>query len=158
MTEAYWKPNEIRFTREQIEWLIPALPLLRNGTYPRDPKETGVYDTPIGKRQVKAKAGFITAAEIASELDWRITQTGEIGIFLELVYSQPDDKIFILQHISVAIGVDIDRLDRDIERAMHYIVGFKRRQRSYKEWRQHRRQQKEGGGASPPPSRITLRV
>lgn len=138
MTETYYKSGEIKFSRQQIEWLIPLLPLLRNGVYPRDPKETGVYDTPIGKRQVKAKAPFITASEIAAELDFRLCQAGEDGLFLEMVYSQPDDRYFILQHIATALGVDINWVDRDIERALKYVCGFKRKSRSYREFRNHK--------------------
>ncbi len=137
MTEAYYKPNEIKFSRSQIEWLIPLLPLLRSGVYPRDTKETGYTQAP-GKRQIKAKAGFIIPAEIASELDWRLQQAGVDGLFLEMVYSQPDDRYFVMQHIASALRVDINAVERDIHRALHYISGFKRRPRTYREWRQHK--------------------
>ncbi len=138
MQDKYWPPNQIRFTREQIEWLISVLPLLRNGTYPRSPTETGVYDTPIGKRQVKAKAPFINAAEIAAELDARLTSCGCEGLFLEMVYSQPDDKLFVLQHIAATLKVDINRVDRDIERALRYCCGYRRKSRSYSQWKNHK--------------------
>ncbi len=134
----YYKPNEIHFSREQIEWLIPLLPLLRNGVYPRDPKETGFYDTPVGKRQIKAKAGFISAAEIAAELDFRLQMCNSDGLFLEMVYSQPDDKVFVMQHIASALKVDINIIDRDIERALRYISGYRRKSRSYYQWKNHK--------------------
>ena len=141
MTETYYKPGEIKFSRRQIEWLIPLLPLLRSGVYPRDPKETGYTQAP-GKRQIKAKAGFIGAAEIAAELDTRLQSCNSDGLFLEMVYGQPDDKVFVMQHIAMALGVSINTVERDIHRALNYCCGHKRRNRTYSQWKNHQRGEK----------------
>ncbi len=138
MNEPYYKPSDIFFRQEQVIWLIPYLPLLRSGTYPRNPAETGYTEAPINKRQVRAKAGFVNAAEVAAELDWRIQQTGDDGLFLEMVYSQPDDKYFVMQHIAVALRIDVNQVDKDIHTALAYITGWKRKTRSYIQWRQHK--------------------
>ena len=139
MTEPeYYKPGEIRYSRQQIEWLIPYLPFLRSGSYPRDPAESGYTEASISKRQIKAKAGFITGAEIAAELDWRISQCGIDGLFLEMSYSQPDDKMFVIQHIATALRVEVSQIERDIHRALNYISGFRRRTRTYSQWKNHK--------------------
>lgn len=137
MTEDYYKPNEIRYSRQQIEWLIPLLPLLRSGSYPRDPTESGYTQAP-GKRQVKAKASFIMAAEIASELDWRIQQAGWEGLITEMVYSNLDDRYWAMQHIAESLEMDINEVERVTSRVIRYLAGFKRRQRTYSQWRNHR--------------------
>lgn len=138
MTEPYYKAGEIKFSREQIVWLIPYLPILRNGSYPRGPTESGYTDAPVGKRQIKARADFINPVEIAAELDWRIEQAKEDGLFLEMVYSQPDDKLLVMQHIASALNVDINKIERDIHRALNYVSGFRRRGRTYKQWKNHK--------------------
>ncbi len=141
MTETYYKSGEIKFNQKQIEWLIPYLPLLRSGSFPRDPKDTGYYDTPVGKRQIKAKAGFIGAAEIAAELDTRLQACNSDGLFLEMVYSQPDDKIFVTNHIAMALGVDVYQISRDIHRALNYCCGSRRKTRTYSQWKNHQKGQ-----------------
>jgi len=143
LTEAYYKPNEIwqKWSENQVKWLIPYLPLLRGGSYPRDPKETGFYDTPIGKRQIKAKASFITASEIASELDFRLCQCREDGLFLEMVYSQPEDIYFVMQHISSALNVDVNTVERNVHTALRYVCGKNRKRRSYHQFRNHKRRE-----------------
>ncbi len=132
MTEVYYKPNEIRFSRQQIIWLIPLLPLLRSGSYPRDPKESGYTDAPIGKRQIKAKAPFIMAVEIASELDYRIQQTGWHGLMLEMVYSaDTQDRLSVVQHIAMALAEDTNYVEKRITRALRYIRGAGRKKYKY---------------------------
>ena len=138
----YYKPNEIwqRWSAKQVKWLIPYLPLLRGGSYPRDPTESGYTESPLGRRQVKAKASFIGAAEIASEIDWRLCQCGEDGLFLEMVYSQPEDIYFVMQHIASALKVDINTVERKVHQALRYICGKNRKSRSYQQWRNHKGQ------------------
>lgn len=136
MTEPYWSPNEIQFTREQVKWLISLLPLLRNGVYPRSPTETGYTNAP-SKRQIKAQAPFITASEIAGELDWRLCQCREYGLFLEMVYST-EDTMWNLQHISSALKVDINVVERNVHMALRFVCGKNRKGRSYSQFRNHK--------------------
>lgn len=140
MIEAYYKPNEIwqKWSGNQVKWLIPYLPLLRSGVYPRDPAESGYTDASVGKRQIRAKAPFITAGEIAGELDFRLRQCKEDGLFLEMVYSQPDDTFFVMQHIASALGVEINTVEGNIHQALRYVCGRNRKRRSFNEWKNHK--------------------
>lgn len=138
----YYKPNEIwqKWTVEQVKWLLPHLHLLREGSYPKDPKETGYLDTPIGKRQVRSVAGFVTAADIYAELTDRIEATGIDGLLLELAYSNGEqDRIEIEQHIATALGEDINLIDNRISKALKFIAGKNRKRRTYYQWRNHKR-------------------
>ena len=137
----YYKPNEIwqRWSVKQVKWLLENLSLLRGGSYPKDPKETGFYDTPVGKRQIKAKASFLVSADIYAELTDRIESCGLDGLLLELAYSSgEDDRIQIEQHISTALHEDINDTDRRLNSALKFVVGKNRKRRSYQEFRNHK--------------------
>ena len=143
----YYKPNEIwqRWSKGQVKWLLENLNLLRSGSYPKDPKETGFYDTPVGKRQVKAKASFLVSADIYSELTDRIESAGLDGLLLELAYSSgEDDRIQIEQHISSSLKEGINETDRRINRALKFVAGKNRKRRSYHQWRNHKGGKNDG--------------
>ncbi len=142
MTEPeYYKPGEIwqKWSVPQVKWLIFNINLLRGGSYPRDPKETGFYDTPVGKRQIKAKASFIVSADIYSELTDRIESCGLDGLLLEISYTNgEDDRIQIEQHIASLLHEDINDIDRRINRALRYVCGKNRKRRTFYQFRNHK--------------------
>ena len=136
MIDPYYKPNQINYNAEQILWLIPHLPYLRVGLYPQDSTSTGYSG---GSSNVsKQSAPGLAPKEIAAELDWRIQQAGVDGLFLEMTYST-DDRLFTMHHIAQATNCDINEIDKSIHKALHYISGFRRKGRSYKDWKGHRR-------------------
>lgn len=140
MKEKDWySPHSIRFSKSQVKWLIPLLPMLRNGEYPPNPTVTG-YVEQSGKPQFRPGARFETPAGLAAELDIRIQRAGLDGLLLELLYSgDPDDELFIIQHIALALGEDIERVEKRLKQALTYISGDGRKERSYKQWIGHRK-------------------
>lgn len=120
------------FTKPQVRWLIPHLGMIRNGDFPKNPKDTGYTDTGIKSRQFKAGAAFETAAGIAAELDLRIQRAGLDGLLLELLYTNdPDDEVFVIQHIAEALNLETREVYQRIRNALYYVSGRDRKQTSY---------------------------
>ena len=136
MNEKEWHhPSSIRFSREQVKWLIYHLPTLRNGSYPRNPKETGYTDAGISQRQFRRGAKFETPAIIAAELDVRIQRAGVDGLMLEFLYSGDyADELFVIEHMAIMLGVDRREIARRIQNALRYVSGNGRKKTSYKEY------------------------
>ena len=136
----WYSPGSVQaFTKPMIKYLIPLLPIIRAGTYPPNPKDTGYTDQGIQGRQFKAGAQFEVPAGIAAELDIRIQRAGLDGLLLELMYTiEPADELFFLQHIAQALGTDIWDIEKRIKNALSYCSGSKRKGRTYKQFVQHR--------------------
>jgi len=147
MSDIYFPPQEIVFSQEQIIWLLSVLPMLRSGAYPPEPSQSGYTDAPTGKKQIKPRAPFVIAAETAAELDSRLTQAGLDGLLLELVYGGDNqDRLFMIQHIAIALGTDIKDIDRRLEKVLKYISGWRRKERGFTQWKRHKRGKEKGGG------------
>ena len=150
MTEWY-SPRQIRFTRDQVEWLIQNLNTLEEGNWPVMPpgytdNEPSVstpqpenVSTPQPKNGTHKVYGhmpayFETPAEIASEISWRIDRCGKEGQMLKdrCLYGKDD------RDMELTYGMRIEEIDDCIHRVMRYIVGWKRKG-SYRfwKWRQH---------------------
>ena len=142
MTKKDWRnPHSIRFTRQEIKWLIPILPMLRDGEYPPNPRDADSgYIKGGGRPLFRSDAKFETPAGLAAELDFRIQRAGLNGLLVELLYSsEPDDEVFVIQHIAEALGEDTWAVDKRIDKALSYIAGDNRKKLSYKEWLGHRK-------------------
>ncbi len=80
MIEEYYKPSEIRYTREQIMWLLRNV--LFQDTWPSDHRtETGY--TGSKHRTVGHHANFETIKMITAELSARMKLCGAAGLYLE---------------------------------------------------------------------------
>ena len=137
----YYSPHAIKYTRQQIRWLIPLMPLLRSGIYPTKssytPKDnqSGYLEYKVLVKRGNPQAKFVRAAEIAAELDYRTQRCGLDGLLLELLYTtEPDDELFMIQHIAVALSEDIERVSRRIRNALQFCSGSGRKVARYKEW------------------------
>ncbi len=137
MSEQWFSYSEFKFSREQIVWALEHLQMLRQGQWPPEHRETG-YVGGKGKKR-NTRATFENPASVASEIDWRLCQCNSDGLFLEMVYSQPDDKVFVMQHIAVAMGVSINEVETNIHKALHYCCGSRRRNRTYTQWKNHQK-------------------
>lgn len=134
----WFSPHSIRFTKPQVRYLIPLLPQLRVGEYPRDPKESGYTDQGIQGRQFRAGAAFETPAGIAAECDLRISKCGIDGLLLELLYTvEPEDELFFLQHLAMSLNEDIPKINKRIKNALAYCSGNGRKARTYKQFIHH---------------------
>lgn len=71
----YWvSPGSVHFSREHIEFLLPFLYNMREGYYPAEP--SGGYVNGGLKGAILSHAHFETAAQIAAEVDRRLSHTG----------------------------------------------------------------------------------
>lgn len=133
MIEKEWyHPNRIKFTRQQVKWLIYHLPTLRNGNYPRNPKETGYSDSGIRQKQVRSQAKFEVPAGIAAELDLRIQRAGVDGLMLEFLYSlDPDDELFVIEHMAQCLNLDRKDVSQRVRNALYFVSGSGRKTDSY---------------------------
>ncbi len=133
MTKKDWyNPHSIRFTRSQVKWLIPHLPLLRAGSYPRNPKESGYTDPGIKSRQFKAGAAFEIPVGIAAELDIRIEKCGVDGLMLEFLYAfEPDDELFVMEHMAQCLNLERREVEQRIRNALCFVSGEGRKTTSY---------------------------
>jgi len=133
--DKWYSPGAIKFTKTQIKWLIPRLPSLRNGEYPHNPKESGYSDFGGGKPQFKAGAKFEVPAGIAAELDIRLQRAGVDGILLELLYAgDPDDELFVIEHIANCLKVDSREISQRIRNALYFVSGIDRKAGSYSKY------------------------
>lgn len=138
MTVQDWHPgHSIRYKADQVIWLISILNLLRIGEYPPDPKETGYVGG--GKTRLNAKAKFTMAVEIATEIDIRLERAGIDGLLLEMCYTHGEEnRIFMEQHAAKAMDMDINEVDKRIHRALKYVSGARLKQRTYKDFQDHK--------------------
>ena len=122
---------------------------MRDGIYPPDPAGTGYIDIPIKKKNVKARAHFVTATEIATEVDARLEHCGVDGLLVEANYTW-GRSIESLVKLAVGIGESLFFYDitKRISRALNYISSGrnrrwhrtkKREPVTYGEWVSHRR-------------------
>jgi len=128
MTDVYYTPRDIIFSREQMLWLIKWLPYLEDeNSWPPDPQETGYTDAPRVQRSRNYRAPFETPAGFVAEVRCRLKTTGDTGEVL----------IHEVQH-----GLEsYELLSRPAQRALNYISGWKRRRQAFSQWEaeQHHR-------------------
>lgn len=134
-TKDWYSPHSVwRFTKAQVKWAIPYLPLLRAGSYPRNPKETG-YTSTGGKPQYKSGAKFEMAAGIAAELDLRIQRAGADGLMLEFLYAfEPEDELFVIEHMAQCLNLERREVYQRIRNALYFVSGEKRKAGSYSQY------------------------
>ena len=139
MTEKYWSIYEIRFTKEQIVWLIKQLPLLRMGVYLPKTTDTGYFDPQISGKGGTPKTPYARAVEVAAELDFRIESAGLDGLMLEMLFSgDTQDMLSMMAHMGNCLDCPLENIQHRIRRALSFIKGF-RRKRNYQDFVNHRR-------------------
>jgi len=123
--------HEIKFTRDQVVWCLEHLILLRNGFWPESEDCRGSSQA----------AYFRTPAELAAEIDQRLEMTGTDGAMAELHYTNGRTLTSIAKQYNLrhpdAQGREL--VKRWINQAVAYMSGWRRKRRTYKEWREHRK-------------------
>ena len=138
MTEEWYSPREVWLSIDQFTWLLPHLPLLRDGYWPQEHKVTG-YAGGGGTRSGRHRAYFETPVGVAAEMDRRLEMAGLDGLLLELVYMAGAENVIQLrQHIASCLRDDVESIAWRIDRALHYVSG-KWPKRTYHQFRQHKR-------------------
>jgi len=123
------------FSKAQVKWLIPLLPMIRDGDYPPNPKETGYVDQGIKSRVIKPGARFELPAGIAAELDIRIQRAGVDGLMLEFLYAfDPADELFIIEHIAQCLNLERNEVCQRIRNALYFVSGADRKVGSYSQY------------------------
>lgn len=133
MKPDWYSPHAVtRFSKEQVKWLIPRLPMLRNGEYLPNPKETGYFEQGGNRPPVKASAKFELPAGIAAELDLRIQRAGLDGLLMEFLYAlEPEDEVYIIEHMAQCLNMETRIVERRIRNALYYVSGPDRKKGSY---------------------------
>jgi len=143
MFESYWTPSEIRFTKEQVLWLLPHLEELREGLYPANHKETGYVG---GNGKNRRTSPFETICLIAAEIDIRLAACFPDGILVEEYYT----KGHTYESLASKYHRDTYSIHRAINNALSYISsGSSQRWHrhhkdpcTYAEWKGHYRTRK----------------
>lgn len=115
--DEYYSPQEIRWNKAQIVWLIKNLPALREGIWPTDPHGTGYIEAPITKRGKKHYAPFERISDILCEIDRRLEPTGRDGVWLEAVYGW----WLYEETLAKKFRVSPDTVRARIKKALEYI-------------------------------------
>jgi len=134
VVDRWWHPREITFTREQVEWLLEHLELLKEGVWPPDPRGTGYTDAPA-RGSVNRHAPFETPCQIAAEVEARLAKCGLDRYLVEDRYIRKIPEDVLAQRLCMAER----EVCRRINSALSYITGRRRKQYSYKEFKGHRR-------------------
>jgi len=127
----WWSPGEIIFLREQVEWLLQFLSELEKGNWPMAPNGVLYKD----HTNVSRRAYFEAPIEVYGELMDRLKLCGIDGAVLADCYANKPMDLMCLTYCDKPDGI-LYRKDR----ALRYVTGTKRKQRTYKETCNHRRE------------------
>ena len=123
MTDIWYEPREIIFSREQMLFLIEFLPLLIEGIWPPNPQGSGYTEVPNVQRSRSRHAYFETPCQIAAEVEWRLNRTGIEG------------KLLVSE---IRQGLMLEELQPESRNALNYISGWRRRTQDYSGWKKQR--------------------
>ncbi len=133
--EYWYSPSNFSFKRDAILWAIGYLTILRDGEWPREPRETGYYGN-MQNKQVNKEAKFIKPASIAAEIDIRLEKCGTDGLLLEYTYTNGgQDRPYLIPHIAKLLNIVEEHVDLRCNRALSYISGWKRKKVPYSTYR-----------------------
>ncbi len=125
----YWELREIRFTKAQVKWLLPFLPILKAGKYP--PQPVGYGGNPETRSHNSSSAGFTKPVEIAAEIEARIQQTGIDGLLTLGYYTWGMASIELMHYVSE----DENRVWDRIGSVLRFCSGNQRKKLSYRGWK-----------------------
>lgn len=120
----FYNYGEIRFCVWQVQWIISQFLGLDNGEiyikifdWPPDP--SGKSDTTFDprSRRVNTEAAFCKPMEIVGEVAWRLMRLGRLGERL------------------VSAILSGNELDNEMQSALIYVSGWRRREILYYQWR-----------------------
>lgn len=80
----WWSYREIRFTKQQVLWILKHADLLRDGCWPPEPAPSGYTDL-LRIRKKGSEAYFAKPIEIIAEIEIRLEKCGLDGLILEAI-------------------------------------------------------------------------
>jgi len=116
MNETYYRPSELTYNKSCILWLLKNLPELRKGEYPPNPAGSSYTDIP-GKVRAKSGAYYQVVAEVAAEIDMRLSKCGLDGLILEAIESWGVSH----ERIAKALSMPVEEVIRRAYWALSYI-------------------------------------
>jgi len=136
MTEEWYGPQDITFSRAQMLYFIKNWTSLYDGIWPLDPVGSGYID--VLRRRGKgnpAKSPFAIACEMASEIDIRLNKCGFDGMLVKPHYclNESMERLAKFAHCSP------ERIKQKINDVLDYVSGEWPKRRSYKEFVDHRK-------------------
>ena len=119
----WWKPSEIRYTREQCIFIVVELVIGKIDTWPTNPAGTGYTDAQWSKKSKRRPgAYFETACQVRAEIELRLDRTNT------------DGKLLVSE-----IKAGEEYLSEESKNALNYISGVRRRKMPYLNWLRQRR-------------------
>ena len=139
MTE-YWEgmrliwaaPSDLYYSRDQVDFLLNHLNMLRDGEYPPEPVSSG-YIGGKGKR-LRPWARFTIPAEIAAEIDIRLSKCGLDRYLVEDRYCKGLDE----RAISQKTGLDEEEVSRRINSVIVYLTYKNHLEFTYREFKRRK--------------------
>lgn len=121
MAKDFYAPGEIKFTRDQVLWLIKNLSTLRAGYWPT---ESSSYIGIPGRKSGKHKAYFETPIEYAAEIQKRLEQAwNQSGLILLAIEGWDMTVASLSAYFRVAEWV----IQRRRRQALAYVAGWRRK-------------------------------
>ncbi len=119
----WWKPNEIRYTREQCIFIVVELVIGKVVTWPTNPAGTGYTDAQWSKKSKRRPGAYYeTACQVRAEVEVRLKRTNT------------DGKLLVSE-----IKAGEEYLSDESKNALNYISGWRRRRMPYLSWLRQRR-------------------
>ena len=138
MSEVWFSYGSIRYSLEQIFFLLENKSLLESGHWVPRHIETGYIGSSKG-RKYNTEGYFVKAVVIIAELNLRLNATGLDGILVVERYNHGYDEGELADRYKMDYYEVIDRLNS----ALSYCRGSKRKDTSYENYKYHRDYQKE---------------
>jgi len=124
----FYKPSEIRFWPEHVEWALTHLRELEAGQWPRNPRETGYTDVQGPKRGHNAY--FETPVCLSAEIKVRVAMCGLDGKLAVQCLADGWDA----QTLAELMHTSIYRIEARVRRVVRYCAGWRRRRMAYVEF------------------------
>jgi hypothetical protein len=127
----WFEMREIRFTHEQVKFLLQNLSMLRSGQYPKQPVGYNLCDS---FNPNKGNAAFTKSCEVAGEIDTRLQNCAIDGLITEAYFCNELPIIRIMYYCDQTEEEIWNRIDRCIR----YCSGMKRKKQNYRNWCNHK--------------------
>ncbi|AGG07959.1 hypothetical protein [Dehalococcoides mccartyi] len=123
----WWSERQIRFTRGQIEWLLPLLPLLIEGKWPPEPSNWA-NNSEVCKRSRSRHASFEKPCQVAAEIESRLNACGSDGFIVKALYVWGEKPEIVANAFNQNEFIMWKRVDR----VLKYVSGWKRKRNTFK--------------------------
>ncbi len=133
-SKPWYKFGEIRFTTDQVWWMLENWHAFEANRWPTDPHSQ--VDAMPGRVGFGHRAGFENALLVRAELARRLARCRQQDVTLTMLHladSQP------LEELAVLLNTSIYRLKRRVWRVVRYVSGWRPRAITYEEFCQHRK-------------------